>query len=134
MLPNFKFNHIGYVTYSIESTALFYNNAGYSLSKIITDTTQNVKICFLKKIGEPTIELVEPVDELSSVNKILKKSGVVPYHICYEVDDIFVAYDALCQLGFTPLFRPVEAIAFNGKLICYFYKKEIGYLELLNSI
>lgn len=133
MLPNFKFHHIGYVTNNIEETAVLYVSAGYIISEIITDLIQNVKICFLTKEGNPRIELIEPVDEFSSVNKILKKAGVSPYHVCYEVDDIFVAYDALCELGYIPLFRPVEAIALENKLICYFFKKEIGYIELLNS-
>jgi methylmalonyl-CoA/ethylmalonyl-CoA epimerase len=132
MLPNFKFHHIGFVTNSIEKTAALYSIGGYSISEIISDAIQNVNICFLTKQGAPRIELVEPLDEFSSVNKILKKSGVSPYHICYEVDDIFVAYDALCELGYIPLFRPVEAIAIENKLICYFFKKEIGYIELLN--
>jgi methylmalonyl-CoA/ethylmalonyl-CoA epimerase len=134
MLPSFKFHHIGYVTNDIESTAALYGIGGYTISEIITDGLQKVNICFLTKNGAPSIELVEPLDELSSVNKILKKSGVAPYHVCYEVDDIFEAYDALCELGYIPLFRPVEAIAFNNKLICYFFKKEVGYLELLNVI
>jgi methylmalonyl-CoA/ethylmalonyl-CoA epimerase len=133
MLPNFKFHHMGYVTNNIEKTAALYVSAGYIISEIITDLIQNVKICFLTKEGNPRIELIEPVDEFSSVNKILKKTGVSPYHVCYEVDDIFVAYDALCELGYTPLFRPVEAIALESKLICYFFKKEIGYIELLNA-
>lgn len=133
MLSNFKFHHIGYVTYNLEITSELYIAAGYSMSEIITDTIQNVKVCFLNKGGNPRIELIEPVDEFSSVNKILKKSGVSPYHICYEVEDILVAYDALCELGYIPLFRPVEAIALENKLICYMFKKEIGYIELVNS-
>ncbi len=133
MLSDFKFHHIGYVTNDIRSTSELYLTAGYLASEIIFDSIQNVKLCFLTKAGNPKIELIEPIDESSSVNKILKKSGVTPYHICYEVEDIYVAYDILCTLGYIPLFRPVEAIALNNKLICYMYKKEIGYIELLNK-
>jgi len=133
MLKNFKFHHIGYVTNKIENTSEIYLLAGYEASEIIIDTIQNVKVCFLTKEGNPRIELIEPIDEFSSVNKILKKSGVSPYHICYEVDDINLAYDDLCKMGYTPLFRPVEAVALEDKLICYMYKKEIGFIELLNN-
>lgn len=80
------------------------------------------------------IELVEPTDERSSVNKLLKKNGVSPYHVCYEVDNIEECFVLLTeQYGFIPLFRPVEAAAFGNRLICYLYKKEIGFVELVNK-
>ena len=64
----------------------------------------------------------------------MKKNGVAPYHICYETDDINVAFDELTERqGYVPLFRPVEAIAMDNKLICYLYKKEIGFIELVNK-
>jgi methylmalonyl-CoA/ethylmalonyl-CoA epimerase len=80
------------------------------------------------------MELIAPIDENSSVNKIFKKTGVAPYHVCYEVDDINSAFDELVDVqGYIPLFRPVEAIALDNKLICYLYKKEIGFIELVNK-
>lgn len=134
MLSNFRFHHIGYVTDSIEHTAALYLSAGYQATSKIEDEIQGVYICFLTKDGFPRIELIEPVNESSSVNKILKKSGVAPYHVCYEVDDINEAFDKLVdEQGYIPLFRPVEAIALENKLICYLYKKEVGFIELVNK-
>ncbi|WP_421943914.1 VOC family protein [Pedobacter sp.] len=133
MLKNSKFHHIGYVTDDITTTKEVYLIGGYDASETIIDHTQRVKICFLTKDYFPTIELVEPVDESSSVNKILKKSGVSPYHVCYEVDNIDKAFDELTEIGFIPLFRPVEALALNNRLICYFYKKEVGFIELVEK-
>lgn len=134
MLSNFRFHHIGYVTNSIANTAAAYKAAGYQTSPIIKDAIQRVLICFLSKEGFPTIELIEPADEQSSVNKILKKNGVSPYHTCYEVDDINAAFEELVEgQGYTPLFRPVEAIALENRLISYLYKKEIGLIELVNK-
>jgi methylmalonyl-CoA/ethylmalonyl-CoA epimerase len=134
MLSNFRFHHIGYVTDSIENTAKIYLKAGYQATSKIEDEIQGVYICFLTKDGFPQIELIEPVSEVSSVNKILKKNGVTPYHVCYEVDDINNAFDILVdEQGYIPLFRPVEAIGLNNKLICYLYKKEVGFIELVNK-
>ena len=134
MLSNFQFHHIGYVTDSIINTSALYLQAGYRATPVIEDTIQRVKICFLTKDGLPRIELIEPIDEQSSVNKILKKSGVAPYHVCYEVDDVNESVDELVNdLGYIPLFRPVEAIALDNRLICYLYKKEIGFIELVNK-
>lgn len=134
MLSTFRFHHIGYVTDSIANTSAPYVQAGYQATPTIDDEIQRVKICFLTKDGMPRVELIEPIDEQSSVNKILKKNGVAPYHVCYEVDDINAVVDELVDVqGYIPLFRPVEAIALDNKLICYLYKKEVGFIELVNK-
>ena len=80
MLSNFHFHHIGYAVTSIEKTMYYYIDGGYSCSSVIFDPIQNVNICFLTKEGEPMIELLEPVDENSPINKNLEKNGVCPYH------------------------------------------------------
>jgi methylmalonyl-CoA/ethylmalonyl-CoA epimerase len=134
MLINSKFHHIGYVTDSIINTSALYIEAGYHMSPIIEDKIQQVSICFLTKEDFPKIELIEPINKKSSVNKILERNGVCPYHLCYEVDDINKAFDELVNLqGYIPLFRPVEAIALNNRLICYLYRKEVGFIELVNK-
>lgn len=134
MLSNFIFHHIGYVTDNIANTAKFYLEAGYEATDTIEDPIQKVHICFLTKDGFPRVELIQPVDETSSVNKIFKKTGVAPYHVCYEVEDIHAAYDELVDvMEYIPLFRPVEAIALENRLICYLYKKEVGFIELVNK-
>ena len=74
MFKDFRFHHIGYVTDSIAHTSAFYLDAGYQKTGNVTDEIQRVSICFLLKEGFPRIELIEPVDENSSVNKILKKN------------------------------------------------------------
>lgn len=129
---NFVVDHLGVVTDNIEDTALIYSKLGYTKSEVITDEIQQVKICFLTNI-ETKIELVEPLNEKSSVNKLLNKNGVSPYHLCYEVENIEKVFDEMVELGFIPLFRPVEAVAFDNRLICYMYHKHMGYFELLNK-
>lgn len=115
-------------------TAVYYAAFGYQASPVIEDKIQRVYICFLTKENFPRIELVEPVDEQSSVNKLLKKNGVAPYHVCYEVDNIDEAVDELVDIqGYIPLFRPVEAIALDNRMICYLYRKETGFIELVNK-
>jgi methylmalonyl-CoA/ethylmalonyl-CoA epimerase len=133
MLHNFTFHHIGYVTDSIADTMALYTSAGYRGTEVVTDSMQQVRISFISKANNPRIELVEPLNERSSVYKLLQKNGVSPYHLCYEVDDINQDFDALVDGGYTPLFRPIAAAALDNRLICYFFKKEIGFIELVNK-
>lgn len=132
MLNSFRFHHIGYAVNSIETTAEYYQNAGWLLSSIQIDEIQNAKIAFLSKAEMPLIELIAPVNEKSPIVKTLEKSGVSTYHVCYEVDDIDVAVADLRKQKYLPLFKPVEAIALNKK-ICYLYNKNVGLIEIVEK-
>lgn len=128
----FAIEHIGYVTKNIEKTAETFKILGYSSEAIVNDDTQKTKICFLRKEGEVSIELVEPYLENVTMLNMLKK-GATPYHTCYTVTDVQTTYKELKKLGFTPLFAPVPAPAFNNRLICYFWKKDIGLIEIVEQ-
>ena len=124
--------HIGYVTKDIEKTAETFKVFGYQAEPIVNDDTQKTRICFLRKAGEINIELVEPYLDNATMQKMLKK-GATPYHTCYTVEDIQPAYNQLKDLGFTPLFSPVAAPAFDNRLICYFWKNDIGFVEVVEK-
>ncbi len=129
---DFKIEHIGYITKSIEKTAVTFKVFGYTAEDIVNDDTQKTRICFLKKEGEVAIELVEPYLDNTTMQKMLKK-GTMPYHTCYTVPDVQEVYEQLKDLGFAPLFTPVVAPAFGNRLICYFWKNDIGLIEVVEQ-
>lgn len=131
MLKSFVFHHIGYAVREIAVTAAHYQEAGWTLSEEVIDPIQNVRIAFLSRPDTPLIELVAPVDDKSPVVQTLEKSGVAPYHVCYEVEDIQEAVKQLRQKRYIPLFKPVPAVALGNRLICYLYNPEVGLIELL---
>ena len=128
---NSRFEHVGYVTDDIAKTAETFRLLGYTADQIVDDDTQRTRICFLRKEGEPNIELVEPFEDNKTMQKMLKR-GVSPYHTCYEVDDVNAAYQEMLDNDYTPLFKPVAAPAFGNRLICYFWKSDVGFIELVN--
>lgn len=129
-----KLDHIGYAVSDIEKTASHYVDAGWELSEVYDEVVQNARIAFLTKQGFPTIELVAPGSgEKAPVSSILKKSGVTPYHMCYEVDDIFQAMEDLYEEGFVPLFMPVESVAMHGRKICYLTSLDVGTIEIVSQ-
>ena len=131
-MMEFAIDHIGYVTKNIEKTAETFKILGYSAEEVVNDDTQKTRICFLRKKGEVSIELVEPYPENTTMLNMLKK-GATPYHTCYAVPDIQVTFEQLKELGFTPLFNPVPAPAFDNRLICYFWKKDTGLIEIVEQ-
>lgn len=130
---NYRINHIGYLTGNIPETAKNFEILGYESGKIFLDDIQKTKICFLCKEGETKIELVEPYSTNKTMQKMLSKIGVTPYHICFEVADVEAEYKKLLAEDWTALFKPTTAVAFSNRKICYFWNREIGFIELLNK-
>ena len=132
MLPYFTFNHIGVACYDIEKTASIYVEAGYSRTEEIIDPLQNVKVCVLKKDLMPTVELLSPVDEKSPICKTLQKTGVSPYHVCYNVPNMEQAIKDLRTKKFMPVSKPKMSNVFNS-MVCFLFHKEIGLIEILEK-
>ena len=128
---NCTLDHIGYITDNIVLTIEQFSLFGYKAGDIVNDDTQRTRICFLSKQDEITIELVEPYEDNKTMQKMLKR-GVSPYHVCYVVDDVHMAYEEMLNNDFMPLFKPVSAPAFNNRQICYFWKSDVGFIELVN--
>lgn len=130
-----KLHHIGYVVENIDAAAQGFETLGYRMvAAPVNDDIQRCKICFIEREGEPLIELVEPFENNKSLQKMLTQRGNAPYHMCYEVKDVEVLFDELSEKdGWMPLFRPVEAAAFDNRLIMYFYNAQLGYIEFVNK-
>ena len=79
------------------------------------------------------IELVEPVDATSPICKILEKSGVTPYHTCYEVDGIEEAIAELRREHYVQVSKPSRATAISGCRVSFMYHKDVGLIEIAES-
>jgi len=58
------------------------------------------------KIGEVSIELIEPIGNEGVMAKFLEKRGEGFHHICYEVDNIHSAVSSLKESGMEVLGEP----------------------------
>lgn len=133
MCHELRFHHIGIACHDIEASKVFYLKQGYKASKTIHDPIQDVKICFLDKIGMPRLELLAPVDVDSPVNRTLNAAGVTPYHICYEVDDLASAVKELKKDRFVRVSKPAPACAIENRAVCFLYRKDVGLIELVEQ-
>jgi methylmalonyl-CoA/ethylmalonyl-CoA epimerase len=126
-----KLDHIGYLTDQMDDSREAFVRLGYVSEAVVDFPAHKSKVCFLRKEGETTVELVEPYEENKSLRKLLK-NGVTPYHVCYEVEDIEKSVSDLTG-GYFALSQPVPAPAFDGRLICYLWSRETGYIELVSG-
>ncbi len=90
-------------------------------------------MCFLEKEGAPRIELLEPLDQHSPVIRTLDNSGVTPYHICYQVNDIDQAIDDLRRQRFLLVSGPQPACAMSDRRVAFLFQRNTGLIELVET-
>ena len=127
-----KTDHIGYLTADIEQQMAYLGTMGYVPSPIYHDERQKAFVCFMEMSPCTRIELVQPYKENTTLKKMLKGEMTL-YHVCYVVEDIEATFHSLVELDFIPLFSPVGAIAFGGRRICYFWSRNMGYVEIVEK-
>lgn len=80
--------------------------------------------------GGPRLELLRNGAEPGVLTPWLKK-GVRFYHLAYEVESIEGGEALLLPLGAKAMGRPVPAIAFGGRPICFYMLPNLTLVELI---
>jgi len=103
-----KLHHVGIVVNNIqESLGELKRYLSFeTVSGIMPVGSQKVNIC-LMKIGEPFLELIEPVSQDSAISEFARSGGGI-HHICYEVKNIESELESLAKKGATILVNPVK--------------------------
>jgi|SRR5579864_2254894 len=130
-----KLHHIGIVVPKIkDSIGEITNYIKFeTISTTIPVQSQKVNICFLK-IGDPFLELIEPVEKDSPVYNFARNGGGI-HHLCFEVNNIHEHLSNMEKKGATVLVKPV--IGFDNRLIAFLdlnmKNTKCGLIELLES-
>jgi len=83
-----KVDHIGIAVRSIDESLYFYQNVlGMTLKHVETVEPQKVRVAFLDA-GNLHLELLEPLEEDSTIAKFIEKRGEGLHHIALDVTDI----------------------------------------------
>lgn len=128
-----RIHHIGYLVENIEEAIQVFAALGYfKLSEVIEDEDRKIFICFLKN-EEMVVELVSAEDEASVISGMHKKLGNMPYHICYEADNIETAVRMYRKQGFIMVQPPAPAAALNNRRVAFLFNKYIGLIELVEK-
>ena len=140
-----KVDHIGYAVRDIRAAQKMLEILGFQFpEKTITDTARNVYISFGTSEahgsaedpshGEYRVELIAPIgDAPSPVDRILKKVGATPYHICYSSDHFEEDLAALEESGYMTVVPPESAVAFGGRRVIFMFHRAVGLIEIVES-
>lgn len=129
-----KINHIGYAVQNIDKSISDFYRLGYQpVGKRVRDISRNLWFQFISN-DEICIELVQTIDEEkdSSVKGIIERNrGGIPYHICYEVDDILENIETMKGLGgYILLDYRTKEESIHGNASAFLYNRNMGMVEL----
>lgn len=83
-----KVAHIGIAVKSIDESLPFYTDIlGLELKAVEVVESEAVKVAFLK-IGESMLELLEPFNETSTIDRFIQNKGEGIHHIALDVDNL----------------------------------------------
>lgn len=117
-----KIEHIGIAVKNLEaSNALFKKLFGKEHYKVENVEREGVSTSFFM-MGDTKVELLEAINENSTISKFIEKRGEGIHHIAFAVDDIYAEMHRMESEGFVLLNKEPLAGADN-KLICFLHPK-----------
>lgn len=120
-----KIDHLGIAVRSIDEKLPLYRDVlGLEFLGDEVVESQGVRVAFFR-LGESTLELLEPIGNDSPVAKFLEKNGEGIHHLAAGTDDIDAARDHVASHGMRLLSdQPLDGA--HGKLISFIHPKDTG--------
>lgn len=120
-----KINHIGIAVTSLNDKVPFYRDV-LGLNHLGTEDVPDQKVRLaMFRVGEVTIELLEPTDPESPVARFIAKNGEGLHHISYHVDDIEAAIASAVAKG-VEMIDPVPRPGAHGTRIAFMHPRSSG--------
>lgn len=129
-----KIDHIGYAVKKIEEARFAFEKLGFRFEELIQDEDRNLYLQFGYN-DDYRIELISTlnIENGSPVSSILKKTGPLPYHLCYISDNLEQDIAILEKQQFKVTVPPAPAIAFGGKRVVFMMHRHIGLIEVVEN-
>lgn len=132
-----RLNHVGIAVPSIEDAKATYRDLYGVPASDMTDTrelpAQGVKFAFVN-VANSQIELIEPLGDDSPIRNFLAKNPAGgQHHVCFEVENIYVARDEMVVRGAKVLNEP--RIGAHGTPIIFIHPKNSNgvLIELMET-
>src|ERR1700749_2948953 len=90
-----EFHHFGLAVASPEEAFLYLASLGYTAGNLAFDPLQRVNLAMRHHISRPDFEVIWPGDGPSPIDKLVKQTGSMIYHLCYTSSDANAALNAL---------------------------------------
>jgi methylmalonyl-CoA/ethylmalonyl-CoA epimerase len=120
-----RLNHVAIAVADLAAASRLYREMlGAEVSEPMAQPEHGVTTVFIT-LPNTKVELIAPLGENSPIAKFLARSpegGI--HHVCYEVEDILAARDALLQRGARVLGDGEPKIGAHGKPVLFLHPKD----------
>ena len=120
-----RLNHVAIAVRDLaKATAVYRDVLGAEVSEPVLQPEHGVTTVFIT-LPNTKIELIAPFGDNSPIAKFLERNpdgGM--HHVCYEVDDILAARDALRRQGARVLGDGAPKIGAHGKPVLFLHPKD----------
>jgi methylmalonyl-CoA epimerase len=118
-----RLDHIGVAVKDLdEAIGLYQDGLGLKLEGIHVLAERGVRVAFFSIGNEAHIELLEPLNNESTIAKFLSSHGEGLHHLAFRVDDIEAVLEEFKQKGLTLIDEKPKAGA-EGKKIAFVHPK-----------
>ncbi|MGY4606978.1 hypothetical protein ACVW16_005390 [Bradyrhizobium sp. USDA 4474] len=134
-LVDLAFHHFGLAVASPDDAFRYLASLGYRAGNSAFDPLQRVNLAMRHHPTMPDVEVIWPGDGPSPIDRLIKKTGTMIYHLCYASADAGVALAALSAAGMEILTvsPPTPAILFGGQDVSFHHISGFGLIEILHT-
>lgn len=127
-------DHIGIAVKSIEESLPYYTDTlGLKLLHIEDVPSEKVRVAFIDS-GNVHLELLQPIDETSTIHSFIEKKGEGIHHIAFGVSSIQQRLDELREKGVRLIQETAKAGAHGAQVAFIHPKSSRGVLyELVDK-
>jgi glyoxalase/bleomycin resistance protein/dioxygenase superfamily protein len=128
-----EFHHFGLAVRSPEAAFRYLSDLGYRAGSTCYDPLQKVNLAMRHHERMPDVEVIWPGAEPSPIDRMLKKSDSMIYHLCYTSANVDGSLAALERAGLEvlPLGMAQPALLFDGLEVSFYNITGVGIIEII---
>jgi hypothetical protein len=128
-----EFHHFGLAVKSPDAAFRYLSDLGYRAGSTCYDPLQKVNLAMRHHDRMPDVEVIWPGQEPSPIDRMLKKSDSMIYHLCYTSANVDESLAALERAGLEvlPLGIAQPALLFGGIEVSFYNITGVGIIEII---
>jgi hypothetical protein len=128
-----EFHHFGLAVKSPEAAFRYLSDLGYRAGSSCYDPLQKVNLAMRHHDRMPDVEVIWPGQEPSPIDRMLKQSDSMIYHLCYTSENVDGSLAALERAGLEvlPLGMAQPALLFGGIEVSFYNITGVGIIEII---
>jgi Glyoxalase/Bleomycin resistance protein/Dioxygenase superfamily len=128
-----EFHHFGLAVKSPEAAFRYLSDLGYRAGTSCYDPLQKVNLAMRHHDQMPDVEVIWPGHEPSPIDRMLKRSDSMIYHLCYTSNNVEASLSALELAGLEvlPLGLALPALLFGGLEVSFYNVTGVGIIEII---